>query len=239
MNSQEMQSHKGQLDLCFVVPVKSPGNAKQRLSDVLDHQQRKDLASHLYQHTLSYLMDQFPEHDVLVVSENQRVLQVSAAMGCKTLLQTDDKGLNSAMEQAASKVSQQGYQAMMMLPADLAFLSRNELSRVLQYRDRYELILAEANDGGTNALLVQPPNAIRFRFGLNSAKAHQREATKANLRVCMLKLPLMAVDIDKASDLAIARQAKSKALQGLDQVLCFSRLQDGQIPQTSGGHFHA
>lgn len=239
MNPQKMQSQNGQPDLCFVVPVKSPCNAKQRLSDVLDHHQREELACHLYQHTLSYLRAHFPEHDVLVVSESQDVLQASSAMGCKTLLQTDDMGLNGAMEQAASEVSQQGYQAMMMLPADLAFLSSDEISQILQNRDHSELILAEANDGGTNALLVQPPNAIRFRFGLNSAQAHQREAAKANLRVRVLKLPLIAVDIDKASDLAIARQAKSKALQGLDQVLCFRASQDSQITQASGGHLHA
>lgn len=239
MNSQKMKSQNGQTDLCFVVPVKSPGNAKQRLSDVLDHRQRTALARQLYQHTLHYLRQHFPKYDVLVVSESQDVLTTSETLGCKTLLQSDDAGLNSAMGLAASEITRQGYKGMVMLPADLAFLSHDELSRLLQYHKQYDLILAEANDGGTNALLVQPANAIRFRFGLNSAQAHQREATKANLKVCVLKLPLMAVDIDKATDLAIAQQAKSKALQGLDQVLCFSASQDSQIPQTSGGHFHA
>jgi len=236
-------------ELCFVVPVKSPSCAKQRLSDVLDHPQRTALARQLYQHTLHYLRQHFPKYDVLVVSESQDVLTTSETLGCKTLLQSDDAGLNSAMELAASEITRQGYKGMVMLPADLAFLSHDELSRLLQYHKQYDLILAEANDGGTNALLVQPANAIRFRFGLNSAQAHQREATKANLKVCVLKLPLMAVDIDKATDLAIAQQANSNALAGFGKVPLFPSAKSiptakampsaTEVSQRSGGPCHA
>lgn len=200
---------------CIVVPVKSPELAKQRLSPALNHQQREVLAKHLYQYTLCYLQQHFSDYDLLVVSEDSEVLAKAESLGCIPLRQTEGRGLNAAMEQAASEVCRLGYNSLLMLPIDLAFLTEQELSQVIQRGKDQDVVVAIANDGGTNALLVQPPNGIRFRFGLDSARAHQREAMKANLKFSALALPLMALDIDQEMDLYSATAANSHALAGL------------------------
>jgi len=54
---------------------------------------------------------------------------------------------------------------------------------------------------GTNALLSRPPEAIPFRFGYDSFRAHRREAEARDLPCEVCELPNLALDIDEIEDL--------------------------------------
>jgi 2-phospho-L-lactate guanylyltransferase (CobY/MobA/RfbA family) len=55
--------------------------------------------------------------------------------------------------------------------------------------------------GGTNALLVTPPNLIDPKFGETSLEAHLRAAAQADATVQLVHDPALAFDLDTPDDL--------------------------------------
>ncbi len=62
---------------------------------------------------------------------------------------------------------------------------------------------------GTNALLVAPPDAIRFQFGPRSLQRHRREALRRRCRWRLVHAPGLAFDVDRPGDY----RALSRVLQ--------------------------
>ncbi|MXX27279.1 MAG: 2-phospho-L-lactate guanylyltransferase, partial [Caldilineaceae bacterium SB0668_bin_21] len=55
-------------------------------------------------------------------------------------------------------------------------------------------------DGGTNALMLQPPQAIPFAFGRDSFLRHQRLAAQAGIPVHVVESDSLLFDIDLPED---------------------------------------
>lgn len=64
-----------------------------------------------------------------------------------------------------------------------------------------KVIIAAADDGGTNVLLTQPPNAIPFQYGARSAALMHLSSEQRGISSELLNLPHLALDIDTPSDL--------------------------------------
>ncbi|MCF6272275.1 MAG: 2-phospho-L-lactate guanylyltransferase [Rhodobacteraceae bacterium] len=185
-------------DLLFIVPMKDPKLAKSRLSEVLPDAVRARLALALYQRMLGFLAEAQPDVDVLVVSESETI-----AAEARLFLQQQSNGLNAAVGEGAAWAKAQGYAAICVLPADLADPSAEDLARLLALRGG--VVLAPAHDGGTNALLVSPPDAIEFCYGKGSCKAHQNAAAAAGVPCTIVPLESFKYDIDTSADLARVR----------------------------------
>jgi coenzyme F420-0:L-glutamate ligase/coenzyme F420-1:gamma-L-glutamate ligase len=78
------------------------------------------------------------------------------------------------------------------------------LAQLLAAGTRAEVVIAAARDGGTNALLLSPPDAIAFRFGPGSAARHEAAARASGKSVERLLLPHLSRDLDRPEDLAEA-----------------------------------
>ena len=202
------------MSICIVVPMKSPHRAKQRLSHDLSPVQRQALAMQLFRHTLSFLRSYFSDLDTLVVSDSEEVLATAREYNCLTLQQDEPSGLNPAVQDAAHWVSQRDYSGMLVLPGDLALLNEADITQLLNEASAHDAVLAIADDGGTNALLVQPADSLCFSYGHNSALKHQQECVRRGLSFKALNLPRLALDIDQLKDLQQAEEASSEALQG-------------------------
>ena len=63
------------------------------------------------------------------------------------------------------------------------------------------MVIAPSHDGGTNALWLQPPQAIPFAYGPNSFERHCHLAEKANIPYTVLDSPTLAFDLDWPDDL--------------------------------------
>ena len=180
-------------DLLFIIPMKDPTVAKSRLSEVLPDAVRARLALALFRRTLSFLAKAQPDVDVLVVSES-KAIEVEAT---GLFLQQIGQGLNAAVSEGAAWATEQGYEAICVLPADLADPSEDDLARLLALGRG--ICIAPAHDGGTNALLVSPPDAIAFHFGGGSCLAHQRAS--AGKPCTIIPLESFRYDIDTSADL--------------------------------------
>jgi len=61
--------------------------------------------------------------------------------------------------------------------------------------------------GGTNALYLNPPDAISLHFGADSLEAFRREAEAKGVTFVAFKSEAMALDLDEPADLARSRPA--------------------------------
>ncbi|MBY4677012.1 2-phospho-L-lactate guanylyltransferase [Marinobacterium arenosum] len=186
----------------IVIPMKDPAAAKQRLSQALDDRQRSRLALELFEETLYFFSNHFPQLHLLVVTDSRRIRDIADRFGHRVLLEPAADGLNSAIERATDWSLRHQFRQQLVVPADIAELDAGEIRQLLASLDGQRgVVIAEAKDLGTNALLCAPPDAIPFRFGRHSARAHQRQALKAGLPCRRLRLARLSQDIDQPQDL--------------------------------------
>lgn len=190
--------------LCVVIPMKSPKRSKQRLVGSLSDTARESLSLTLFENTLVFFQRHFPMLDVLVVSESLDVLALAQTYEANTLFDDGENGLNGALDFACDWVKKTGYDSMLIVPSDIAMLDPAEFVALMSAANDASVVIAVAKDGGTNALLTSPPDAIQFEYGCDSASAHQANALNNRLACRSLHLRNLALDIDQGDDLNVA-----------------------------------
>ena len=187
--------------LCVVIPMKSPQRSKQRLANSMTNEARESLSLNLFHNTLAFFQEHFPMLDVLVVSESLDVLGLAQSYEANTLFDDGEKGLNGALDFACDWVKKSGYDSQLIIPGDIAVLNPNEIRELIGAAYDAEVVIAIAKDGGTNALLTSPPDAIEFEYGNQSDRIHKGNAFENGLTCHSLNFTHLALDIDHSEDL--------------------------------------
>ncbi len=166
-----------------VVPMKSMDLAKSRLAAVLDPAGRRALACQMLDHVLETL-------------RQAGVSPVRVADG--------NRDLNSDVAAAAHLVQGEGATDLLLVMADLPYLAADDIAALIEAGRRSPVVIAEAKDGGTNALLLRPPTVLDFAFasGQPSASRHAEKARAAGIEPVIVRRPGLARDIDTPADLA-------------------------------------
>jgi 2-phospho-L-lactate/phosphoenolpyruvate guanylyltransferase len=184
-----------------IVPVKSLALAKSRLAGLLDAAERRALALAMLEDVLRAAERAASIDRTLVVSRDPTVLRAARALGAQPLPDRAD-GLNAAIAQAAQVARAAGADHMLALHADLPLVTPAELEGICAApRDRAQLALAPARDGGTNALGCRLPPPLPFWFGRASLERHLAEARERGLEASLVRLPGLERDIDRPEDL--------------------------------------
>jgi 2-phospho-L-lactate guanylyltransferase len=111
--------------------------------------------------------------------------------------------LNAAFTQAQAIARLEGVEALLLLPADLPLLSGGAVDALIGVLQSPGVVLApDRGNGGTNALLVSPPDALAPSFGDGSFNRHLRAAKSAGLSVRVIEAAGLALDIDTPPDIA-------------------------------------
>ncbi|HSI01250.1 MAG TPA: 2-phospho-L-lactate guanylyltransferase [Reyranella sp.] len=171
--------------LAAVVPMKSMDLAKSRLSGVLDAAGRHALARRMLDHVLATLR----------------------AAGLDTVhVASADEGtgdLNADVAAAARRVQDAGVEEMLLVMADLPYLAAKDIAAMIEAGRRSAVVIAEAKDGGTNALLLRPPTVLQFAFATArpSAQFHADHARSVGIEPVLVRRPGLARDIDTPDDL--------------------------------------
>ena len=91
--------------------------------------------------------------------------------------------LNGALALASRAAAAAGAAAVLVIPADQPAVVPAEIEALLAVRlRRPHIVLASADDGGTGALLLAPPQAMAFAFGPDSAARHRAWFSRWSLR---------------------------------------------------------
>lgn len=204
--------------LCVVVPMKDPSQSKTRLGDTLPLKARAALARTLFRQTLRVLRMVDADLHIVVVTSSDAIRQISYPFRAHLLddpvTPEAEEGLSRAAQAGASYAAHHRFSSVCILPGDLADPAIDDLEALFSLpRAEGSVIVVPAHDGGTNALLVSPPDAMTFSYGPDSCARHQSLAQEAGLTCLIKPLPSLLYDVDRSSDLG-ARLAR-----GLDRSL--------------------
>lgn len=194
--------------IAAIIPVGPLEAAKTRLGGAIDAEERQDLAERFLARTLGAALAVDRLADILVVSPDRVVLQRAADLGARTLRQRTS-GLNAGLEEAREDVVAGGAEAVLVLPIDLPFVTADAISDVLKalapaqdHAHPRVVLVTDRHESGTNVLALRPPDAIDFRFGPDSRRAHRDGAVAAGATYLEVA-GLLAFDLDTPADLVL------------------------------------
>jgi 2-phospho-L-lactate guanylyltransferase len=200
-----------------LIPVKGLAQAKSRLASAFSPAERAEVALDMLRALLAQVM-QLEEIDGCgVISSGEQALEEARRAGATPLPEVTS-GLNRGLEAGREWAMRQGASSLLVILSDLPLAQAGDLRLILDRRDEAPVILAPSKDGGTNAMLLTPPEAIPFRFGRDSARYHRFEAGRRGLAVAVVERDALAFDVDTPEDLHAYRAVQSGAL-ALSQIL--------------------
>ena len=204
--------------LWIIVPVKPFNEGKSRLAACISPQQRRALNRELLTRTLAAINQAHLDAEILVVSRDSNALAAAERAGSRALAEesqpctalpsscspndTDSEPqLNAALTQAARYAATHGATKVLILPTDMPNLTAEDVRTMATPGNRApQITIAPSRDGGTNALLLQPAQAIPFAFGRDSFHRHQRLAADAGIPVHIIESDSLLFDIDLPED---------------------------------------
>ena len=189
--------------LWLIVPVKPFGEGKSRLALAASTELRAELSQRWLIHVLTTAQAWGRFAGIAVVSRDPAVLALADTLGTLAVAESGDD-LNAALRQAGDVVVAIGAEAVLMLPSDLPLLSAEDLQELYELAEEGESVsIAPSYDGGTNALLLRPPDAIPCAFGEKSCARHLALAAAAGLPCHVYHSSTLALDIDRPEDLLL------------------------------------
>ena len=167
------------------------------MSPHLDDARRAALARHLLARTLSALRQSSSVARIALATPDQFLARET---GVDWL--PDPGSLNEALEGAVTWALRHGAERLLLLPADLSLLDAVDVRLLIaSEHDTPGIVIAPTTDGGTGALLLTPPDALRPAFGRESFRRHCRQARRQKIDIRVVALEGFAHDVDTIDDL--------------------------------------
>lgn len=192
-----------------VIPVKSLSRAKARLSSMLGEEERECLARCMLEDVLTALGESVEVTQVHIVSSDEQLDAIAATFAARVVPDTAGN-LNGALEEALAQLMASGTTELLILHADIPLVRAADIDGFIrQYRKgqlgegaakAISLVPAEA-DGGTNALILSPPNILALVFGEDSCRRFGESAKNLNVGIQFFHNTEMSLDIDTPDDL--------------------------------------
>ncbi len=185
-----------------LVPLRSPGTGKSRLSAQLSPQQRAALSLAMLA-DVSAALRSVPLDRVVVAASGPQTAKCVAALGLEAVLDPPgDGGLDTAVDAACRRFPTEV--SLLVVMADLPRLRPDDVAAVIGRPE--PVVVAPSSDGGTAALLRRPPLAIPSAYGTGSAARHLRLATARGLGVATVDRAGLRHDVDTWADLQALAQ---------------------------------
>ena len=187
----------------ILIPIKTLGQAKQRLSSVLDAAERRQLAEAMMLDVFQAIASSSAAATaVSVVTGDERARRLAQSFQFRIIEDAENLGESQAIAHATEVAERSGARSTLVLPADIPLLQAAEVDAILQAAPSEGAVLVPAQDGrGTNAILRTPPALFPLRFGNDSFAPHLAAARSIGKSVVVLRLAGVAHDVDRPEDL--------------------------------------
>jgi len=188
----------------IAVPVKDLINAKQRLIPFLSPSERGDLARAMLEDVLDALAHA-QVGLVLVVTRDPAVEELARRHGAATLGEQANRGHTEAVAHAQRAALARRARRFLTIPGDVPCVTPAELAELAEspLEAPGAAFVPSLSGFGTNAALLEPPDAMALKFGEPSFDNHLIAARAAGLRPLVRRLPGLGLDIDAPEDLAL------------------------------------
>ena len=213
-----------------LVPVRGLEGAKSRLGEALDAEERRALVERLLARTVVAATGTPAVVEVIAISPDPDVLALARTLGARAIAQ-QGSGLNAALDIGRAAAVAADADAVLVVPGDLPAVTANELGRIVNSARahaasgsvagpraggtpgvtgtsprRLVALVTDRAGTGTNVLLVAPPDAIDFHFGVDSRAVHATAAHAAGAAYLEIAGPL-DLDLDTPEDLLASEAA--------------------------------
>ena len=189
-----------------IVLVKDLDSAKQRLGTVLDPKARRALALRNAERAVRAAAA--GDHRI-VVAGSEEVKAIAERLGVEALLEPKQEGQNVAATRGIAHALENGARSVLLLSSDLPLVTQQALRNFLEVARKVAVPAAVAASalgrGGTNALYLNPPDAIALHFGADSLAAFRADAEAKGVNFLVQKSDALALDLDEPADLAHPR----------------------------------
>lgn len=180
-----------------LIPLKTPGLGKTRLSARLSSDDRKHLVETMLSGVIDALIASRLVDHIAIVSMN--------ADHCPPgVLHINDPGsdLNGALTHANQQLQMIGARELLVLHADLPLIDSNDIDTFINAGRQQHIALASDHHGtGTNAIYLRQPNNFTFSFGHDSLARHLSQAEERGLKPAFSQAWGLQFDLDTEQDL--------------------------------------
>lgn len=189
-----------------VVPAKLGKSAKERLAPVLDPDMRERLAQAMLHDVLAALRGAPAVDRTLVISRDQRALELARSSGAEPFREETRGGLNASVEAGLRHCAQQGATGVLIAMGDLPLLAPEDASEtVTRLPDRGTVLVPSADGTGTNLVAARPADLFRPQFGPGSLALHLEQMKSGGIDHLVCERAGAALDIDTPADLEALR----------------------------------
>ena len=183
-----------------LLPVKDFSDAKHRLTSALAPQARAGLAKAMLSDVLDALSSAEADR-VVVYTGSENVIRIERPFGFDVVRESHVGGHSAAVNHMLPILASTS-ERVLVIAADLPWLTSEEVSEVFQADCDSVAILPSRDGTGTNGMLFIPPAQIEMEYGEGSFIRHMHRATTTGLTARVLRIPGVAFDIDTPDDLA-------------------------------------
>lgn len=201
--------------LQVLVPVNRLDRAKGRLAEVLTPLQREELAKA----TLATVLEAVTAagYSLAVLTSDEAVAALLPP-GARLIEESPDAaGLNPQLEYA------QGILAagpLLILHADLPLATAAAVEAFVSAAPPApSCTIVRSPDGGTNAMLLDPPGRFSLAYGRGSAALHEAAARAAGVAFVAVPAPALELDLDTPDDLDALLKTKAGQESRAGQLL--------------------
>jgi len=203
-HQSEAHVNTGFDNLWAILPLRSLRDGKRRLRGILSPADRATLVQRLFERAYRAALESNCCQGIIVVSPDPDVLawidrfQVVPA-------QQLDTGLNQGLERARRVALAAGATSVLVVLPDLPAITSESIRALTRRGGVGRVVIAADRHGrGTNALLLNPADALPFAFGDDSRRQHVDLAIARGLIPDVAQIAGMILDVDTAEDLQLA-----------------------------------
>ncbi len=191
-----------------ILPVKTFGAAKQRLSPAMDAGPRRALAEAMVADVLAALA-RVPELDTtVVVTADAAAREAALSAGAEVVADSEQAGQSPAAAAGIRHALNAGATRVLLVPGDTPLVDPAELSSLLASTPSPGVAIVPDRHGpGTNALVLDPPAVMAPSFGPGSFERHAAAARAAGAEPRVERPPGLLLDVDTGDDLATVAEA--------------------------------
>lgn len=181
-----------------LIPVNRLERAKGRLAGLLSPDERTTLSLI----TLETVLHAAGPRSI-VLTADRRVAEAVRGKGRVLVESPDLDGLNPQLEAAMATLLAEGVarESLLILHADLPLATNEAIESLLAMGRPNAITAVESRDGGTNAMLLQPPGKFPLAYGPASFARHAAAARQAGMHVSVNPNRELRLDLDTPGDI--------------------------------------
>lgn len=188
----------------LLIPVKTLGNAKQRLGDAYDQPHRTLLAEAMLRDVLTAVSGIASRVAVFLVTGDAHASALAAEFAFGVIEDLRNESETAAIDMATAWCEARGYDTTIVIPADIPLITSAELEQVLDAAPGEGVVIVPAYDRrGSNCVLRRPASVIPLRFGNDSFLPHCDVVRHTGKPLIILEMPGIGLDIDHPHELEL------------------------------------